>query len=55
MRAPSRFVGSEVNVARSRVLAREEGLGLTDRLLAVGVPKLSADDIERLFGGNATS
>ncbi len=26
-----------------------ERLGLTDRLLAVGVPKLSAEDIERLF------
>lgn len=35
-------VSAEVGQLRER-------LGLTDRLLTVGVPKLSADDIERLF------
>jgi hypothetical protein len=34
---------------RAEVDQLRERLGLTDRLLAVGVPKLSADDIERLF------
>lgn len=34
---------------RGEVDRLRERLGLTDRLLAVGVPKLSADDIERLF------
>jgi len=37
-----RQVRGEVDQLRAR-------LGFTDRLLAVGVPKLSADDIERLF------
>ncbi|HVL69370.1 MAG TPA: hypothetical protein VM364_19085 [Vicinamibacterales bacterium] len=34
---------------RAEVDQLRERLGLTDRLLTVGVPKLSADDIERLF------
>ena len=34
---------------RAEVDQLRERLDLTDRLLAVGVPKLSADDIERLF------
>jgi hypothetical protein len=40
--AIAKHVHEEVDRLRHR-------LGLTDRLLAVGVPKLSADDIERLF------
>jgi hypothetical protein len=40
--AISRQVRDEVDRLRER-------LGLTERLLAVGVPKLSTDDIERLF------
>lgn len=39
-------IGAQV---RDEVDRLRERLGLTDRLLAVGVPKLSADDIERLF------
>jgi hypothetical protein len=34
---------------RAEVGQLRERLGLTDRLLTVGVPKLSADEIERLF------
>ena len=34
---------------RAEVDQLRERLGLTERLLTVGVPKLSADDIERLF------
>lgn len=40
--AIAKQVRGEVDQLRQR-------LGLTDRLLTVGVPKLSADDIERLF------
>ena len=40
--AIGRHVRDDVDRLRDR-------LGLTDRLLTVGVPKLSADDIERLF------
>jgi hypothetical protein len=39
-------IGRQVRDELDRLRQR---LGLTDRLLTVGVPKLSADDIERLF------
>ena len=52
--APSQLGDDRVWSALGRLVRKEverlrEGLRLTDRLITVGVPKLSADDIERLF------